>query len=96
MRLLKNRCFGTLKSMGSRFIRKVCTASGAIAVRIGGKTCRTVTGIYYLSFANTDQDLAVLLTAAKERLFPGQDTLDFSIEQKPAAMDDVSNWTVEK
>lgn len=92
----KNRCFGTLKSMGSRFIRKVRTASGAIAVQIVEKNGRTVTGIEHLGSANTDQDLAVLLAAAKERLLPGQGTLDFSIEQQPAAMDDVPNWTVQK
>ena len=92
----KNRRFGTLKIMGSRFIRKVRTASGAIAVQIVEKNGRTVTGIEHLGSANTDQDLAVLLAAAKERLLPGQDTLDFSIEQQPAAMADVPNWTVQK
>jgi len=92
----KNRCFGTLKSMGSRFIRKVRTASGAIAVQIVEKNGRTVTGIEHLGSANTDQDLALLLATAKERLLPGQDTLDFSIEQQPAAMTDVPNWTVQK
>lgn len=41
----KNQCFGTLKSMGSRFIRKVRTASGAVAVQIVEKNGRTVTGM---------------------------------------------------
>lgn len=81
--------------MGSRFIRKVRTASGAIAVQIVEKNGRTVTGIEHLGSANTDQDLAVLLAAAKERLLPGQDTLDFNVEQTPAAMDDVPNWTAQ-
>ena len=82
--------------MGSRFIRKVRTASGAIAVQIVEKNGRTVTGIEHLGSANTDQDLAVLLAAAKERLLPGQDTLDFNVEQTPAAIDDVPNWTAQK
>lgn len=88
-----NRRFGTLKSMGSRFIRKVRTASGAIAVQIVEKNGRVVTGIEHVGSANTDHDLAVLLTTAKEQLFPGQDTLDFSIEQKPATMADIPDWT---
>lgn len=67
----KNRYFGTLKSMGSRFIRKVRTASGAIAVQIVEKNGRTVIGIEHLGSANTDEDLAVLLASAKERLLPG-------------------------
>lgn len=92
----KNRCFGTLKSMGLRFVRKVRTASGVLAVQIVEKNGRTVSGIEHLGSVNTDQDLAVLLTAAKERLLPGQDTLDFSIEQLPVAMADVPNWTVKK
>ncbi|MGP4996005.1 IS1634 family transposase [Glutamicibacter ardleyensis] len=79
--------------MGSRFIRKVRTASGAVAVQIVEKNGRTVTGIEHLGSANTDQDLAVLLATAKERLLPGQDTLDFSVEQEPTALDDIPNWT---
>lgn len=74
--------------MGSRFIRKVRTASGAIAVQIVEKNGRTVIGIEHLGSANTDEDLAVLLASAKERLLPGQDTLDFSVEQNP------SQWVI--
>jgi predicted secreted protein len=92
----KNRYFGTLKSMGSRFIRKVRTASGAIAVQIVEKNGRTVIGIEHLGSANTAEDLAVLLASAKERLLPGQDTLDFSVEQKPVAMGDLPNWTAQE
>lgn len=40
------------------------------------KNGRTVTGIEQLGSANPDQDLAVLLAAAKERLLPIQDTID--------------------
>jgi len=61
----KNRYFGTLNRMGSRFIRKVRTASGAIAVQIVEKNGRTVIGIEHLGSANTDEDLAVLLASAK-------------------------------
>ena len=53
-------------------------------------------GIEHLGSANTDEDLAVLLASAKERLLPGQDTLDFSVEQKPVAMGDLPNWTAQE
>lgn len=82
--------------MGSRFIRKVRTASGAIAVQIVEKNGRTVAGIEHLGSANTDQDLAVLLAAAKERLLPGQDTLDFTVEQEPVAMGKIPDWTTQE
>ncbi|NQD39368.1 IS1634 family transposase [Glutamicibacter halophytocola] len=82
--------------MGSRFIRKVRTASGAIAVQIVEKNGRTVTSVEHLGSASTDQDLAILLTTAKEQLLPGQDTLDFNVEQSPTAMDDIPNWTAQE
>ncbi|MER8027006.1 IS1634 family transposase [Glutamicibacter protophormiae] len=60
------------------------------------KNGRTVAGIEHLGSANTDQDLAVLLAAAKERLLPGQDTLDFAVEQEPVAMGKIPDWTTQE
>lgn len=58
--------------MASRFIRKVRTASGAVAVQVVDQVGRTIVGIEHLGSANTDEDLAVLMMAAKQRLMPGQ------------------------
>ncbi|PCC29264.1 hypothetical protein CQ019_03905 [Arthrobacter sp. MYb229] len=81
--------------MESRFIRKVRTASGVVAVQTVVKNGRTMTGVEHLGSANTDQDLAALLATAKDRLLPGPDTLDFSVEQEPVTIGDIPNWTVQ-
>ncbi|PRA06991.1 hypothetical protein CQ019_06540, partial [Arthrobacter sp. MYb229] len=44
--------------MGSRFIRKVRTASGAVAVQIVDQTGRTTTSVEHIGSANTDAELA--------------------------------------
>ena len=56
----------------SRFVRKVRTASGAVAVQVVTRRGRQVEGIEHMGFAHTDAELALLLAAARERLCPGQ------------------------
>ncbi|MGP9490700.1 IS1634 family transposase, partial [Glutamicibacter sp. AOP5-A2-7] len=58
--------------MGSRFIRKVRTASGAVAVQIVDQAGRTTTSVEHIGSANTDAELALLLRSAEQRLHPGQ------------------------
>ncbi|MGP5342256.1 hypothetical protein ACTXML_16745 [Glutamicibacter arilaitensis] len=80
--------------MGSRFIRKVRTASGAVAVQIVDQTGRTTTFVEHVGSANTDVELALLLRSAEQRLHPGQQTFDFGdVEQEPASLNDVADWT---
>ena len=80
--------------MGSRFIRKVRTASGAVAVQIVDQTGRTTTSVEHIGSANTDAELALLLRSAEQRLHPGQQAFDFGdVEQEPATLDEVADWT---
>ena len=58
--------------MASRFVRKVRTASGAVAVQVVSKTGGVVVGVEHVGSAHTDAELALLLRAARERLLPGQ------------------------
>lgn len=62
--------------MVSRFVRRVRTASGAVAVQVVTRQGRAVIGVDHLGSAQTDAELALLLAAAHERLQPGQDALD--------------------
>ncbi len=80
--------------MVSRFVRKVRTASGAVAVQIVARRGRQVEQIEHVGSAHTDAELALLLAAAGERLRPGQDVLDLGdLPVVPARMGDVADWT---
>jgi Transposase DDE domain len=79
----------------SRFVRKVRTKSGAVAVQLVTRQGRQVVGIEHLGSAHTDQDLAVLVAAARDRLTAGQESLDLGdIATVPVRMDDVGDWTL--
>ena len=68
------------------FIRKVPTASGARAVQIVHKQGRQVVGIEHIGAAHDDGQLAVLMEIARQRLLPGQDSLDLAAAGAPAAV----------
>jgi hypothetical protein len=75
----------------SRFVRKVRTASGAVAVQVVTRRGRQVE---YVGSAHTEAELALLLAAARERLSPGQGVLDLGdLPVVPARMDEVADWT---
>ena len=79
--------------VASRFVRKVRTASGAVAVQVVMRRGRQVE---HVGSAHTDAELTLLLAAARERLSPGQDVLDLgALPVVPARMDDVADWTAE-
>ena len=59
----------------SRFVRKVRTSSGAVAVQIVTRRGQRVEQVERLGSAHTNAELALLGTACK-RLHSGQDTLD--------------------
>jgi hypothetical protein len=63
--------------MVSRFVRRVRTSSGAVAVQVVTKQAGEVLDVDHVGSAHTDDELAVLLDMAVARLRPGQDTLDF-------------------
>lgn len=57
--------------MVSRFVRKVRTASGAVAVQVVTRRGRQVERAGHVGSAHTDAELALLLAAAREWLSPG-------------------------
>ncbi|NDL56664.1 hypothetical protein F7O44_06225 [Phytoactinopolyspora sp. XMNu-373] len=80
--------------MVSRFVRKVRTASGAVAVQVVTRQGREVVGVDHLGSAHTDAELELLLVAAQEQLAPGQEVLDVGpVQRAPARVEDVADWT---
>jgi hypothetical protein len=80
----------------SRFVRKVRTASGAVAVQVVTRRGRQVEQVEHVGSAHTDAELALLLAAARERLSPGQDVLELGdLPVVPARMDDLADWTAQ-
>ena len=80
--------------MVSRFVRKVRTASGAVAVQVVTRRGRQVEGIEHVGSAHTDAELALLLAAARERLAAGQEVLDLGeMAEVSPRMREVADWT---
>lgn len=80
--------------MASRFVRRVRTASGAVAVQLVVKDRGEVVEVEHVGSAHTDAELALLLAAAGERLAPGQQALEFGeLAAEPARLDDTADWT---
>src|SRR5450756_1673478 len=78
----------------SRFVRKVRTASGAVAVQVVTRRGRQVEQVEHVGSAHTDAELALLLTAARERVSPGPDVRELGdLVRVPSRMDDVADWT---
>ncbi len=63
----------------SPFLRKVKTGSGATAVQIVDKTGGKYRIVEHLGSAHTDAELAVLMSAGRDKLNPGQAALDLGI-----------------
>jgi Transposase DDE domain len=81
----------------SRFVRKVRTSSGAVAVQIVTRRGRQVERIEHVGSAHSDGELALLLASARERLRPGQDALDLGeVPARAARLDEVADWTSER
>jgi len=75
-------------------VRKVRTASGAVAVQIVTRRGRLVEQVEHLGSAHTDAELTLLLAMAHERLTGGQDGLDLGgLPVQPPRMDEVADWT---
>src|SRR5690625_7305209 len=77
------------KGVAARFVRRVRTASGAVAVQVVAREGRDVVEVYHVGSAHDDAELELLLQAAQERLQPGQGTLDLGpLERCGASMKD--------
>lgn len=75
-------------------MRKVRTASRAVAVQVVVKDGGRVVEVDHVGSAHTDQELALLLEAAQQRLAPGQEALDLGpLPQQPVRISDVADWT---
>lgn len=75
--------------MVSRFVRRVRTGSGAVAVQVVTKRGQQVLEVDHVGSVRTDAELALLLEAAAGRLRPGQETLDLGgVPARPARMQD--------
>jgi hypothetical protein len=61
------------------FVRRVKTASGATAVQIVHKRGRTVLGIDHIGSAHDEDQLALLLETAKQRLHADQQALEIDL-----------------
>lgn len=66
----------TLEGVAARFVRRVRTASGAVAVQVVTREGRDVVDVDHVGSAHDDAELELLLQAAQERLQPGQGMLD--------------------
>ena len=83
--------------MVSRFVRKVRTASGAVAVQIVNQNGRTTSSIEHIGSAHNDAELGLLLETAQRQLHPGQQAFDFDgLEQEPVPMAAIADWTGSK
>lgn len=80
--------------VASRFVRKVRTSSGAVAVQVLTRRGREVLKVEHVGSAHTDAELELLLEVARKRLDPGQQAFDLgAVEQMPARVDEVADWT---
>ena len=66
--------------MVTPFLRKVKTTSGAMAVQIADKSGGKYRIIEHLGSAHSEVELAALMQVGRERLFPGQQTLDLGFD----------------
>ncbi|HZE14946.1 MAG TPA: IS1634 family transposase [Mycobacterium sp.] len=80
--------------MASRFVRRVRTASGAVAVQVVTKERGKVVAVEHVGSAHTDAELALLVEAARGVLRPGQGEFGFGVLAGPAVSTaDVADWT---
>ncbi|WP_244606300.1 IS1634 family transposase, partial [Mycobacterium attenuatum] len=73
-------------------VRKVRTASGAVAVQVMRKSGRRDVLVEHVGSAHTDAELGVLLERARWIATGDQDVLDFEISARAARVADVADW----
>lgn len=74
------------------FVRKVRTASGAVAVQVMRKSGRRDVLVEHVGSAHTDAELGVLLERARRIATGDQDVLDFEVSTRTARVGDVADW----
>ncbi|MGF6889215.1 hypothetical protein ABIA39_008678 [Nocardia sp. GAS34] len=76
------------------FVRRVRTASGAVAVQVVAKVRGRVEVVEHVSSARTDAELGVLIEYARGVVAAGQQQLELGVEAVVPVerMDDVADW----
>ncbi len=74
------------------YVRKVRTASGAVAVQVARKDQGRVVILAHLGSAHTDADLGILLEQATAMVVGGQAALDFEVAARAQSMADVADF----
>jgi len=74
------------------YVRKVRTASGAVAVQVARKDRGRVVILAHLGSAHTDAELGILLEQAREMVVGGQAALDFEVAARAQSMADVADF----
>jgi hypothetical protein len=74
------------------YVRKVRTASGAVAVQVARKDAGKVVIIEHLGSARTDAELGILLQRARKLIDALQEVLDLEVARRVARLATVSDW----
>lgn len=74
------------------FVRKVRTASGAVAVQVMQKVDGRDVLVEHVGSAHTDAELGILLERARAIAEAGQQALDFDVALPVARVADVADW----
>jgi hypothetical protein len=74
------------------YVRKVRTASGAVAVQVARKDAGRVVILAHLGSAHTDAELGILLEQAQAMVIGGQVALDFEVAARAQSMAGVADF----
>ena len=74
------------------YVRKVRTASGAVAVQVVRKNRGRLEIVEHVGSAHTDAELGMLLDRARTRLEGDQGVLDIDLPERVQRVDEVADW----
>ena len=74
------------------YVRKVRTASGAVAVQVVRKDRGRVVILAHVGSAHTDAELGILLDEARQVVTGEQEALDIEVPARPERIEDVPDW----
>ncbi len=73
-------------------MRKVRTASGAVAVQVVRKDRGRVVILAHVGSAHTNAELGILLDEARQIVTGEQEALDIEVPARPERIEDVPDW----
>jgi Transposase DDE domain len=74
------------------YVRKVRTASGAVAVQVARKDSGRVVIVAHVGSAHTDAELGILLDEARGIVTGEQEALDIEVPARPTRIGEVPDW----